>query len=52
MTANERDVYESVRMRTITGTEAKQDEGADATDGKRLRIYTLPFSVIVLTFAP
>lgn len=31
-----RDVYEIVRMRTITGKEAKQEEGADATDDLRL----------------
>lgn len=31
-----RDVYEIVRMRTITGKEAKQEEGADVTDDLRL----------------
>lgn len=31
-----RDVYEIVRKRTITGKEAKQDEGGDATDDLRL----------------
>lgn len=29
-------MYEIVRMRTITGKEAKQEEGADATDDLRL----------------
>ena len=38
-----RDVYEIVRMRTITGKEAKQDEGADATDDLRLA-FELRFS--------
>lgn len=38
-----RDVYKIVRMRTITGKEAKQDEGADATDDLRLA-FELRFS--------
>lgn len=38
-----RDVYEIVRMRTITGKEAKQEEGADATDDLRLA-FELRFS--------
>lgn len=38
-----RDVYEIVRMRTITGKEAKQDEGADAMDDLRLA-FELRFS--------
>ena len=38
-----RDVYEIVRMRTITSKEAKQDEGADATDDLRLA-FELCFS--------
>ena len=38
-----RDVYEIVRMRTITGKEAKQDEGADARDDLRLA-FELRFS--------
>lgn len=38
-----RDVYEIVRMRTITGKEAKQDEGVDAADDLRL-VFELRFS--------
>lgn len=38
-----RDVYEIVRMRTISGTEAKQDEGAGAMDDLRLA-FELRFS--------
>ena len=38
-----RDVYEIVRMRTITGKEAKQDEGVDAMDDLRLA-FELRFS--------
>ena len=38
-----RDVYEIVRKRTITGKEAKQDEGGDATDDLRLA-FELRFS--------
>ena len=36
-------MYEIVRMRTITGKEAKQDEGADAMDDLRLA-FELRFS--------
>ena len=38
-----RDIYESVRVRTITGKEAKQTEGEDATDDMRLA-FELRFS--------
>ena len=38
-----RDIYEIVRVRTITGKEAKQTEGEDATDDMRLA-FELRFS--------
>ena len=38
-----RDIYEIVRVRTITGKEAKQTEGEDATDDMRLA-FDLRFS--------
>jgi len=38
-----RDVYEIVRMRTISGSEARQDEGKDITDDLRLA-FELRFS--------
>lgn len=38
-----RDIYEIVRVRTITGKEAKQTEGEDATDNMRLA-FELRFS--------
>ncbi|KAA3688984.1 hypothetical protein F3F88_22225, partial [Bacteroides salyersiae] len=38
-----RDIYEIIRIRTITGKEAKQTQGEDATDDMRLA-FELRFS--------